>query len=141
MGMRSLLLLCLAAGCTMEQVHGEPLAPSASGNLTVTSIADTTEFDSLELHWDRVDGTFGDPSTDVIRRADIPFVFPMEFSIGFQLGTSDASTYRLSAWFSNATAPTEAPAPDAPRGSVELPIGDCTAGCPTVTDVVLELAR
>jgi hypothetical protein len=132
----ALLSLSLTACFTMT---GDPSAPSAEGTLRLAPNADPTLFHSIEVHWDRVDGTYGESTTEVL---DPPFYFPMQFYAGQGFGRSDAHTYRLSVWFSNGTwdMPTTAPPAGAAHASMELAIPKCTDGCPAVRDVELVLA-
>jgi hypothetical protein len=132
----ALLSLGLSACFTM---HGDPSAPAAEGELRLAAGAQTAGFTALEIHWDRVDGTYGESSVDVYQ---LPQQFPMQLFAGNGFGTSDAHTYRLSAWFSNGTwdNPTTSPPTGAARATLDIAIPKCTDGCPAVRDVDLVLA-
>ena len=132
----ALLSLVLSACFTM---HGDPSAPSAEGELRLAAGAQSTGFTALEIHWDRVDGTYGESSVDVYQ---LPQQFPMQLYTDLGLGRSDAHTYRLSAWFSNGTwdQPTRSPPAGAAHGTLEIAIPECSDGCAAVRDVELVLA-
>ena len=125
------------AACMMP--HGDPSAPSAEGTLSIASGVDPTQFHAIEIHFDRLDGTYGQSTTEVL---EPPFQFPLDFYSSEGFGTSDAHTYKLSVWFSNGTwdMPTSAPPAGAAHASMEVPIPNCTDGCATVRDLALVLA-
>jgi hypothetical protein len=131
-------LVCLGlSGCFT--MHGDPSAPAAEGEVRLAAGAQSTGFTALEIHWDRVDGTYGESSVDVYQ---LPQAFPMQLYTGLGLGRSDAHTYRLSAWFSNGTwdQPTTSPPAGAAHATLDIAIPNCTDGCPAVRDVELVLA-
>lgn len=131
----ALVSLGLSACITTQ---GDPLAPSASGTLSLADGVDYTQFHAIEIHFDRVDGTYGDDFTEL---REPPFAFPMEFDTGLGFGTSDARTYRLGVWFSNGTwdMPTATPPAGAAHATADIAIPDCTDGCSTVRGVALQL--
>ncbi len=132
----ALLSLGLSACFT---ITGDPSAPSAEGELRLAPGADSGTFSALEIHWDRVGGTYGESVVDVY---PLPQAFPMQLFAGQGFGRSDARIYRLSAWFSNGTwdQPTTSPPNGAAHASLEIAIPDCTDGCAAVRDVELVLA-
>lgn len=132
----ALLALGLSACFTM---HGDPSAPSAEGEIRLAPGADTGGFSALEIHWDRVGGTYGEGSVDVYQ---LPQDFPMQLFAGQGFGRSDARTYRLSAWFSNGTwdHPTLSPPAGAAHATMEIAIPECSDGCAAVSGVQLVLA-
>lgn len=131
-------VLTLATGCFIT-TEGDPSAPAAEGTLSLSAAADTSTFTALEIHWDRVDGTYGESGVDVL---EAPWYFPMEYRTPLGFGRSDAHTYRLSVWFSNGTwdAPTTAPPQGSAHATQDVEIPKCTDGCPSVRDVELTLA-
>lgn len=110
----------------------DPLAPSASGTISLGDGVDSGAFSSLEARAfpDSTDGETLVPDSSEVRTLSrslsdgVTFPYPYEFDPRF--GYSDKQRWRLLAWLSKSGGEDSVPAAGEPFGVTTFDLGDCS---------------